>query len=280
MLRFFRILAQVLVLIIVALASTLISMRFAIHGREVAVPDFRGMAPTEAERVALDRGLELIWSERFYSETVPAGRIVSQQPDPGTPRRHGWRVQVARSLGPQLIQIPVLVGLSPRAAELDIRRRGLQVGSFAQLPVAAAASETPSTSRSQTVLAQSPAAGAQGIASPRIGLLYSAPAPESAYVMPDLRGLTVAEAGRLATAAGLKIGTVALVSAAAGPADEENSPIEGGSASPAPEGAEAQSSGQESSRRPTRATVVAQSPPPGSRVTAATWLTLRVNKPL
>jgi len=106
MLRFFRILAQVLVLIIVALASTLISMRFAIHGREVAVPDFRGMAPTEAERVALDRGLELIWSERFYSETVPAGRIVSQQPDPGTPRRHGWRVQVARSLGPQLTRSP------------------------------------------------------------------------------------------------------------------------------------------------------------------------------
>jgi len=279
MLRFFRILAQVLVLIIVALASTLISMRFAIHGREVAVPDFRGMAPAEAERVALDRGLELIWSERFYSDAVPAGRIVSQQPDPGTPRRHGWRVQVARSLGPQRIDIPALVGLSPRAAELDIRRRGLQVGSFAQLPVAAA-SATPSNSRSQTVLAQSPAAGAQGIASPRIGLLYSAPALERAYVMPDLRGLTVAEAGRLATAAGLKIGTVSLVSPASGPADAENSPTEGGSASPAPEGAEAQSSGQGSSQRPARATVVAQSPPPGSRVTPATGLTLRVNKPL
>ena len=100
MIRFFRLLAQILVLIIVALASTLISMRFAIHGREVAVPDFRGMTPAQAERVAFDHGLEFARSDHFYSATIPAGRIVSQQPEPGTSVRRGWRVQAAESLGP------------------------------------------------------------------------------------------------------------------------------------------------------------------------------------
>src|ERR1700694_2596870 len=102
MIRFFRLLAQVLVLIIVALASALISMRFAIHGVEVAVPDFRGMAPAAAERVAFEQGVELAHSEHFYSATIPAGRILSQKPEPGTHVRRGWRVQAAESLGIQL----------------------------------------------------------------------------------------------------------------------------------------------------------------------------------
>lgn len=275
--RFLRILAQVLVLVIVALASTLISMGFAIHGREITVPDFRGMAPAEAERAALDRGLELIWSEHFYSATVPAGRIVSQQPDPGTRVRHGWRVQAARSLGPQLIDVPALIGMSPRAAEIDIRRRGLKVGSFAQLP---AASSSSTSFKSQTVLAQSPAPGAKGIASPRIGLLYSAPAAESAYVMPDLRGLTVAQAGHLASAAGLKIASVSFASAASGSPEAGQTPVDGAAGSPAPTQAVPPISAQAPGPSSKGATIVAQSPPPGSRVTSATGLALQVSRPL
>ena len=184
-------------LIIVALASTLISMRFAIHGREVAVPDFRGMAPAEAERLAAERGLEFDHSDHFYSATIPAGRIVSQQPEPGTHVRRGWRVQAADSLGPQLIDIPSLIGLSPRAAEIDIRRRGLEVGAAAELPTDASAP--------QSILAQTPSAGSQGVASPRISLLYAAPPPEPAYAMPDLTGLTLPQASSLVAASGLKV---------------------------------------------------------------------------
>src|SRR6202158_2904945 len=142
MVRFFRLLAQLLVLIIVAPASTLISMRSAIHGREVAVPDFRGMAPADAERVASGLGLEFARGDHFYSATIPTGRIVSQQPEPGTRVRRGWRVQAAESLGPQLIDIPALIGLSPRAAEIDIRRRGLEVGAAAELPTDASAPQS------------------------------------------------------------------------------------------------------------------------------------------
>jgi beta-lactam-binding protein with PASTA domain len=156
MIRFLRLLAKILVLVIVALASALISMRFAIHGREVAIPDFRGMAPAEAERSAFEHGLELSRSDHFYSAVIPAGRIVSQQPEPGTHVRRGWRVQAAESLGPQLIDIPAVIGLSPRAAEINIRRRGLEIGLAAELPT--------DTSAPQSIIAQTPAPGAQGVA--------------------------------------------------------------------------------------------------------------------
>jgi serine/threonine-protein kinase len=224
MIRFFRLLAQVLVLIIVALASALISMRFAIHGRE--------------------HGLELARSDHFYSAVVPAGSIVSQQPEPGTHVRRGWRVQAAESLGAQLINIPAVLGMSPRAAEIDIRRRGLEVGVSAELPT--------TTALPEAVIAQSPAPGAQGVASPRISLLYATAPPEPAYAMPNLTGMTLADATGLVTASGLK--TVSVVTAPSSPADPFTSP--------AP--------------NPALPTVVNQTPASGTRVTPGTSVSLQV----
>ena len=248
MIRFLRLLAQILVLVIVALAAALISMRFAIHGREVAIPDFRGMAPADAERVAFDRGLELSRNDHFYSPTIPAGRIVSQQPEPGTRVRRGWRVQAAESLGAQHIDIPAVLGMSPRAAEINIRRRGLEVGASAELPVA--------NSVPDAIIAQTPAPGAEGIASPRISLLYAVPPPEPAYAMPDLTGMTLTEATGLVTGAGLK--TFAVTTAPPGPPDSFASP----------------------GARPPTPTVVGQTPAPGTRVTAGASVSLEVERPL
>lgn len=245
MIRFFRVLAQLLVLIIVALASTLISMRFAIHGREVSVPDFRGMMPNEAERRAFERGLDLVRSDHFYSATVPAGRIVSQQPEPGTRVRRGWRVQAAESLGAQMIDIPAVVGMSPRAAEIDIRRRGLELGASAEIPTASAAP--------LSIIAQTPSPGAHGVASPRISLLYAAPEPEPAYVMPDLTGMSLTDATALVTSSGLKTMSVSTIVVT-------NTP-------------DALSTGESRSQIPS---VVGQTPPAGSRVTPGTQVSLQV----
>jgi beta-lactam-binding protein with PASTA domain len=243
MIRFFQLLAKILVLIIVALASALISMRFAIHGREVAIPDFRGMSPAEAERAAFDHGLELARSDHFYSATVPAGRIVSQQPEPGTHVRRGWRVQAAESLGTQLIEIPSVIGMSPRAAEINLRRRGLELGASAELPTSAAAP--------QSILAQTPAAGAQGVAAPRVSLLYAVQPPEPAYVMPNFTGMALPTATALVTQSGLKTFSVATA-----PNPVSASPVQ--------------------FNAPTSATVVGQSPAPGTRVTSTTSISLQV----
>jgi beta-lactam-binding protein with PASTA domain len=246
MIRFFRLLAQLLVLVIVALASALVSMRFAIHGREVSVPDLRGMAPAEADRLAFQRGLELARDDHFYSALIPAGRIVSQQPEPGTLVRRGWRLQAAESLGPQLIEIPAVVGLSPRAAEINIRRRGLEVGTAAELPTDAPP---------QSILAQTPAAGAQGVASPRISLLYSVEPPEAAYAMPDLTGMSLPDATALVTASGLK--TLSVTTAPTSPVVAPLPDPDWHSSSPV---------------------VTGQTPLPGARVTPGTTVSLQVTR--
>src|SRR5512135_414718 len=104
--RLLRILLRTLVLVLVFLVSALTAMRFAIHGREVAVPKFTGMTIAEAERSAVDNGLLLQVESRFYSADVPEGRVMSQVPPAGEQVRRGWRVRVAQSLGPQRVAIP------------------------------------------------------------------------------------------------------------------------------------------------------------------------------
>ena len=56
---FFRSLLLSLVLLVVALVSALTAMRFAIHGREVAVPNLTSMSPNEARKIL--RTTDYVW---------------------------------------------------------------------------------------------------------------------------------------------------------------------------------------------------------------------------
>ena len=195
---FFRYVLLGVILVIVAMASALTAMRVAIHGREVAVPKLVGLTPTQAERLALDNGLLVDVANRFYSSDVPAGRVLSQSPGPGTKVRRGWRVRLAESLGKQQVAIPNVVGDSERSAEINLRRRGLEPGTIAYAKLAGQPPDL--------VIAQSPPPGAEGIASPKVNLLLAAPADPAAYVMPNLVGRPVAEAVRIVQSAGMKVG--------------------------------------------------------------------------
>src|SRR5258708_33048066 len=87
--QFFRMLLLALVLMMVALVSALTAMRFAIHGREVAIPAVVGMTPAEAERAVAASGLEGVVGRQFYSPAIGEGRIISQAPPAGAKVRGG-----------------------------------------------------------------------------------------------------------------------------------------------------------------------------------------------
>ncbi len=188
-----------LVLLTVMLVSALITMRLAIHGREIAVPKLVGLTPAEAERAALGNGLLVQVESRFYSADVPDGRIMSQVPEAGARVRRGWRVRVAESMGPQRVTIPSVVGQSTRAAELNLQRRGLEVGTVAVAHIP----DLPP----DRVVAQSPPPNAS-LLSPSISLLVTAPKDEQQFVMPDFVGRPLAEVTKAVETAGFKVGDV------------------------------------------------------------------------
>jgi eukaryotic-like serine/threonine-protein kinase len=200
--RLFRILLLALVLVAVFLVSAMTAMRFAIHGREVTIPRLIGMTPVEAERAANANGLLLDMQDRLYSADVPEGRVLSQTPPAGQQVRRGWKVRVAQSLGPQRVPIPNLVGQSVRAAEINLTRRGLEMGSVATVHLPDHPAEQ--------VVAQSPLPDALGVASPKVNLLMTAPAEDKPvyYVMPDFVGRRFGEATSAMAEAGFRVGTV------------------------------------------------------------------------
>src|ERR1700735_2787693 len=152
-----------LVLVVVAMVSALTAMRLAIHGQEVSVPPLVGLAPAEAEKTTGGLGLQMTVERQYYSPQIPEGRIMSQLPLPGTKVRRGWQVRVAQSLGPTRVAIPDVTGESEHAAELNIRRRGLDVSSMAEVEAAGIPADQ--------VLAQSPTANATQVVAPKISLL-------------------------------------------------------------------------------------------------------------
>jgi beta-lactam-binding protein with PASTA domain len=198
--HFFRWLVRILVLMVVFMTAALTAMRFAIHGRQTAVPKIVGMTPHEADTALENYGLVLDRTDRFYSAEVPTGRIVSQVPSPGEVVRRGWHVRVAESLGPQRVTIPDLTGDSERSAEINVRRRGLEIGTMA-------VAEIPDASPDQ-IVAQSPPANAVNVSVPKVSMLVAASEERKSYVMPDLRGRTEDQAVNAIVGAGLKTGSI------------------------------------------------------------------------
>ena len=145
---FLRFAILALTLVLVALGSALTAMRFAIHGQEVEVPALVGLSPVDAGRLVSGLGLQLEVERQYYSPQIAEGRIMSQLPLPGAKVRRGWQVRVAQSLGPQRVAIPDVTKQSERAAEWNIRRRGLDLASAAEM-------QLPGIPADQ-VLAQSP----------------------------------------------------------------------------------------------------------------------------
>jgi|ERR1051326_2681320 beta-lactam-binding protein with PASTA domain len=210
---FFRHLLQALTLLVVALVSALTAMRFAIHGREIAVPDLVGKTPADARRIAELNGFQFEVERRYYSPTVPEGRVLSQVPSAGTLIRRGWQIRAAESLGAQRVQIPNVLGQSERAAEINIRRRGLDIESVAQTTV-------PDVAEDQ-VIGQSPNASASSISSPKMSLLTSTTAPKQAFVTPNFVGQTLGNVTQIVKQYGFKLGQVTL----APPDAELNQPV-------------------------------------------------------
>jgi beta-lactam-binding protein with PASTA domain len=259
--RFFNIVLGALAMLVVALFSAFITMRLAIHGREVKVPNLAGLTLADASKQTRSLGLILTLENRFYSPNTPPGHILAQSPAPGVPVRRQWAVRVTESLGAQQVAIPDVLGQSERTASIKIRRLGLELGAVAHV----AAPGEPGV-----VIAQTPAPNSAGVDRPRVSLLLSEPAQAEspdAFVMPSLAGLTLAGAAARAYAAGLRIvsaedlntpapDTATTQASAATPSTTGNP-----STSPAPTASPASPAAPVSI-----GTVIAQTPPAGHRV--------------
>src|SRR4029077_12784082 len=250
--QFFRMLLLALVLMTVALVSALTAMRLAIHGREVTIPKLVGMSPLEAERAGAASGLLVVVERQFYSADIPEGKVMTQMPPPGTKVRRGWSIRVAQSLGPQRVAIPNVTGGSERVAVLNIRRRGLSLGSIAHVSLPDVVLDE--------VLSQNPPANASGVSAPKISLLVGDGAAAAIYVMPNLTGQPLGSAMLALQDAGIRVGKVTMLPPPPSPFEPQTAPVAPSAVS-----------------EPSAASmIVTQTPAPGQKIVAGSAVSFEV----
>ncbi|NUP75724.1 MAG: Stk1 family PASTA domain-containing Ser/Thr kinase [Sinomonas sp.] len=109
--------------------------------------------PLDAAKGAIaDAKMTLGTVTEAYSETVPAGTVVAQDPAPGTPLRHGSTVSLTVSKGPQPVPVPKVIGQKQADAIAALTAAGFQ-------PVIADAPVFDRNVPAGSVSAQTPAAG-------------------------------------------------------------------------------------------------------------------------
>jgi beta-lactam-binding protein with PASTA domain len=115
------------------------------------VPDVVGMTREAADSALAAADLRTGTVTEQFSETVPAGTVISQNPAAGTRVRRGSAVDLAVSKGPERVSVPDVVGMTEAAAEAALTTARLTVGNVTQ--------EYHETVPAGTVISQNPAAG-------------------------------------------------------------------------------------------------------------------------
>ncbi len=97
-------------------------------GREpIEVPGVTGRPEAEAEQALTGAGFTVsVASEQAFDDQVPAGSVVSQDPGEGSAFR-GDTVTLVISQGPELVEVPQVIGMQWEQAESTLSEMGLEV---------------------------------------------------------------------------------------------------------------------------------------------------------
>jgi eukaryotic-like serine/threonine-protein kinase len=215
----FRMGLLVFILAAAAFLSAVTTMRFAIQGREVSMPNLVGKSSADAMAILQGRGLQLKVVDRVYSD-LPANAVARQSPPEGERMKVGQNAHVVLSLGSPNVNTPSLVGESLRVARIQLLQVGLQLGEVTTIAAPAAMSDT--------ILQQTPLPGTRA-ASPRVDLLVAQGEVPASYVMPWLVGMALPDADRLLMSSGIKLAKTTFVPSPQWPkgAITEQTPVPG-----------------------------------------------------
>lgn len=174
------------------------AMRLALRTRDVIVPPLAGKTLNEASALLAASGLTLrVEDARRSDTTLPAGQVVSQDPQAGVKTRRERSVKVWVSAGARATTVPALVGQTQRTAEMRARQDGLQVASVAEIR----SDDYPA----DTIIGQNPPAKTSGA---RVALLLNRRESSGTFVMPDLIGVNGDRAADLLRSRGFRVSVV------------------------------------------------------------------------
>lgn len=161
------------------------------------LPRVLDLERADAQQKLTDAGFRVRFTAEIPDPRRSAGRIVWQEPAPGTILPEGSAVRLTPSAGPSQVTLPDLAGLDVTEASRILNVLGLE---------AAIEDSVTSGTDAGTVLATRPGPGAARATGSRIGLVVSS--GEAARAVPDVMGRSLEQARSALEGAGLRVGRV------------------------------------------------------------------------
>lgn len=163
---------------------------------QAEIPDVRGQSQSEAEAALEDAGFTPV-SETRASSDIDSGAAIETDPPAGESARRGSEVTLFISSGPSQVGVPPLVGVTFEAAKQRLSAKGLEFNSTG----------TESDRPEGEVLTQDPDAGTKVDPGSTVALTVSTGPADTDASVPNVVGLTSAEARSDLTAAGFTVST-------------------------------------------------------------------------
>ncbi len=172
------------VLIVLALIGAVVGYYIYLDRTTTTIPKITSLSEKSAKKDLKESGLKMKVEDSAFDESVPAGRVISQDPDAGEKIRTGKTVSVILSLGEEKIRVPKLTGITLDQATFFLAKADLNVGEITR--------EYSDRLAADTVISQNPPADDNVSKGTSVDLMVSkGPRP---IRVPDVIGKTSSEA--------------------------------------------------------------------------------------
>lgn len=132
-------LIQIAIAVAIVLFLIFITMKglemYTRHGQSHPVPDFSGMSPSEAQKIASQNNMKIEIVDSVFVDDALPGAIVDQVPEAGHGVKQNRTIFVSiNSTQPEMVAVPQLTDISFRQAQVLIENSSLQIGQIDYRP--------------------------------------------------------------------------------------------------------------------------------------------------
>jgi beta-lactam-binding protein with PASTA domain len=174
------------------------------HGEYLRVPEVKGKSLSEATTLLEKDGFEVIIQDSLYQDTIPPLVVLKQFPDAEATVKVNRTVYLTINRAtPPMVDMPNLVGMSFRNAELELKAKGLKLGDTTYVPDIAK-----NAVKGQNMNGESLRPGTKIPMGSMISLVLGAGIGSEQIAVPDLFGMLYPEALALLEGSGINLGVV------------------------------------------------------------------------
>jgi eukaryotic-like serine/threonine-protein kinase len=202
--RLVRILLPVLLVVALFFSGWLWLRSYTKHNVAMRVPELQGMTLAEAQGMLESRELRALVIDSVYSDELPKGSVVEQDPAAGVEVKPGRKIYiVVNASEPKMIDMPRLVDLSKRQAISVLDIIGLKVQELQYRPDPCVDCVIAQLHKGQPIAAEARIRRGEAIT-----LVLGSGDKGERVPVPDLEGLTHAEVQMVLNMASLNLGVL------------------------------------------------------------------------